>query len=302
MTRAADAVHPGLRAHGDAPPIRFVRHESALHHFEMVLRAPLPAQRAWVRRYCGYVEYRSDLARRMEVPGRDTVLIINFGAPVRVIDPRAPRDAAWHDHFVSGLYDSYVLVEAAGPFEGLQVDLTPLGAHRLLGIPMTEITNRVVALGDLFGPAAEELVERLRARRGWAARFAFMDEMLAARFAAAPEPTPGVRRAWERLQATGGRAAIGGLARELGWSHRHFIARFRQEIGLPPKMVARVLRFQRVVERLQKTPALGLGELALAGGYYDQAHFNRDFRAFAGTTPEAFRARLLPDGGGVRGD
>lgn len=285
-----------------APPIRMVRHESPLHHFEMALRAPRPALRPWVRRYCGYVEYRSDLARRLEVPGSDTVLIINFGAPVKVIDPRVPREAAWHAHFVSGLYDSCVLVESSGPFEGVQVDLTPLGAHRLLGVPMPEVANRVVALGDLLGAEADALVQRLNAARGWPARFALLDALLAARLGAAPAPTPGVSHAWEQLCARRGQVEIGALARELGWSHRHFIARFRHEIGLPPKTMARLLRFQAVVERLQRGSTLSWGELALRGGYYDQAHFNRDFREFAGTTPEAFRARLLPDGGGVRGD
>jgi AraC-like DNA-binding protein len=82
------------------------------------------------------------------------------------------------------------------------------------------------------------------------------------------------------------------LARETGWSRRHLAERFRSEIGLPPKVAARVVRFQRVTARLQAGGADRLGELALDCGYYDQAHRNRDFRAFAGCTPTEYAAGL----------
>ncbi len=63
--------------------------------------------------------------------------------------------------------------------------------------------------------------------------------------------------------------------------------RFREELGVPPKALARILRFERAVGRLRAGD--DLAALALDAGYYDQAHFNRDFRAFAGATPTAYR-------------
>ena len=105
--------------------------------------------------------------------------------------------------------------------------------------------------------------------------------------------------AWRRLRSSSGKTSVGGLARELGWSHRRLIARFREQIGMPPKMLSRVLRFERVSGLLRDTPAPRLAELALDCGYYDQAHLNRDFRDFAGTTPGAYLAARLPEGGGV---
>ena len=94
--------------------------------------------------------------------------------------------------------------------------------------------------------------------------------------------------AWERLLESDGAAPIGALAAELGWSRRHFAVRFRDELGMPPKALARLLRFERAVKRLRAGDELA--DLALDAGYYDQAHFNRDFRAFAGTTPTEYLA------------
>src|SRR5262249_42838854 len=94
-----------------------------------------------------------------------------------------------------------------------------------------------------------------------------------------------------------GRAPIGELAEELGWSHRRLIARFRDHIGLTPKTLARVIRFDRAVRRLHASQPENLAELAFDCGYFDQAHLNRDFREFAGTSPTAFIAARLDSGG-----
>lgn len=96
--------------------------------------------------------------------------------------------------------------------------------------------------------------------------------------------------------------SVGDLADELGWSRRHLVARFREQVGLPPKVLARVLRFQRSL-RLRGADGRPRpwAEVALACGYYDQAHLNRDFRQFAGCTPTELLAARLPGGAGIAG-
>ena len=89
--------------------------------------------------------------------------------------------------------------------------------------------------------------------------------------------------------------AVGDLATDLGWSRKRLIGRFREHVGVAPKLYGRLLRFQAAVETLRSaTDDLGFAELALACGYYDQSHLYRDFRAFAGSTPTEFVAGRLP--------
>jgi transcriptional regulator GlxA family with amidase domain len=100
------------------------------------------------------------------------------------------------------------------------------------------------------------------------------------------------------LERSHGQAPIGGICDRLGRSRRHLAARFREQVGLPPKTVARIFRFDRAVSMLAQ-PGAGLAGVAVECGYYDQAHLNRDFREFAGTSPAAFARQMMPDGGVV---
>jgi transcriptional regulator GlxA family with amidase domain len=110
-----------------------------------------------------------------------------------------------------------------------------------------------------------------------------------------PRPSPEVGWAWERLVASGGAVPIGRLAKEVGWSHRHLIVRFRQQVGLGPKTAARLVRFDGVCRHLdQARGRLDWGRVAAEAGYADQAHLIREFRQFTGTTPTEFLARMPP--------
>jgi AraC-like DNA-binding protein len=243
--------------------------------------------------YTGYVERAPAPMRRLEVPFAGIAMIVSFGPSILV-------DGVRHRSFVAGLDDRATVTEYSGEQRGIQVNFTPLGARRLLGLPMDELARRVVALEDVFG--GDGLADRLRDVPGWPARFALLDDLLVRRLRAAPPFDARVQQAWMRLRSSDGAVEIAALAREVGWSRRHLAGRFRTEVGLAPKAVARILRFERVTRTLRANAGEGLADLAYACGYADQAHLNRDFRELAGTTPTDFTSRLLPGGAGVRAD
>lgn len=115
-----------------------------------------------------------------------------------------------------------------------------------------------------------------------------LDEVLTAWLQPEKMPDATAARGWQRLQAAAGRTTIGGLAAEIGVSRRHLEAGFAREIGLTPKTVARIARFQDAVQVLA-APS-GTFAAAAACGYADQPHFNREIRALAGITPTELRA------------
>jgi AraC-like DNA-binding protein len=106
-----------------------------------------------------------------------------------------------------------------------------------------------------------------------------LDREIASRVAVARPLNARAEWAWETLIRTDGRAPIDNVRRETGWSERHFAASFRQEFGLTPKTFANVLRFGRAALLLSGGSLPSLTEVALACGYFDQAHFNRDFQS-----------------------
>ena len=258
--------------------------------WEMAARDAAATLRPHVIGYVGYREWGSSGFRRLETPSGEVHVILSFG-------PRIAADGRLVTSFVAAPHTEHAVVESAdGEQHSLEIRLTPLGAHLVLGVPMDELAGTTTPFEDVWGSSA--LVDRLRDLPSWAARFDLLDVVLATRVAAARPLAPEVDGAWRRLAATHGSVPIAELVRDTGWSRRHFAARFADAAGLPPKAFARVLRFSRAKDLLSRAaPARpSLAEIALDCGYYDQAHFNRDFRAFAGCTPTELMARRLPAG------
>lgn len=249
----------------------------------MAIAAPRASLRHYVRRYVGWWECRTEPLYRRELPTVEIPLIISFQDPIRLFDVADRTRWTRLGSFATGAYDSHVIVEANGSQGGIQVDFTILGMRLFLGRPLHDLTNRGVALEDVFGRAGARLTAALYDAGTWEKRFELLDREIAARIAAAKRPPDEVLCAWHRIVESGGLVSIGLLVDETGWSQRHLISRFREHIGLSPKRFARVMRFGRAVDRLR----LGarLMDTALDCGYYDQSHFDRDFQAFAGVTP-----------------
>lgn len=91
---------------------------------------------------------------------------------------------------------------------------------------------------------------------------------------------------------TGGTARIAALAEEIGWSRKHLAGRFRSELGLAPKPLARMLRFHQACRLVRSGTASDWAGIAAESGYADQAHLAREFMVMAGESPTAWARRL----------
>lgn len=267
--------------------------------WELVAAPPAPALRGVIRRYHGYRESVAAPVRRAELPTGDVVMILNLGAPWLIGDDRRPE--ALFDSFVAGVDDARSFVAAAGPAQCLQIDFTPIGAYRVFRRPMADLAHRVTRLDDLSAGWAADLVDRLRDSPGWAARFDLADAAIARRIDGARAPAPGLVQAWHRLEAADGRVPVAALAAELGWSRKHLATRFRDQVGVAPKTLARVLRFRRAVDRLDAVAAADWAGFAIECGYADQSHLIREFRALSGFTPGELVRRHGPEAAGTAG-
>jgi AraC-like DNA-binding protein len=195
--------------------------------------------------------------------------------------------AAW----IGGLGGRCETVQAGPMHTSVDVKLTPLGFFALSGRSPRELAGAYLELAEPFGCAGRLLEARLRDASSWEQRFAELDHFLLRRARDPVTPHPMVAEAWSQLSWTSGTISINALAASLGYSRRHLTAVFREQTGLTPKAVARLLRFQRVCERLHADPARW-ADIAADGGYCDQAHLNRDFRELAGTSPSRYLSAL----------
>ena len=267
--------------------------------WEIVHAYPGGDLEGYVVRYTGYRESRPQLVKWREPATAVVPFIINLGPAFRIglgNDADGHRD---YRSFVAGLNDDFASVEAADATCCIQMDLTPLGAHRLLHLPMSELASRVVTLSDVIGADVDDLAGRLYDARDWRSRFVLLDGFARRRLANGRPPTAAVAWAWRQLVASRGRVRIDRLTETLGCSRKHLSQRFAVEVGKPPKTVARILRFEHACALMRHGANRDWTGIAFDCGYADQAHIIREFRSLAGLTPVEL-ARFDTGEGGVR--
>lgn len=281
--------------------IRIVRHASAQGAWEMAFCAPHPRLRGLVDTYAGYDESNTRFTRRHELPSIQAVLIVNLGAPITIVDTAGQAlHIGCGDGFGAGLSEAYATSESNGSQRGLQVMFTPLGAWRFFRMPMHHLANRVFALHDLLGHGeAATLIMRLQEANGWQACFALLDGVIATRLAEPTDTAGSVAWALRQLARSHGGIGIAALAGEIGCSRKHLATQFHEHVGLAPKTIARILRFQQALQLVNRADRPDWAEIAQAAGYFDQAHFSRDFRRLSGLTPGAYLRQRLPDQNGL---
>jgi AraC-like DNA-binding protein len=212
-------------------------------------------------------------------------LIISLGPHYQLIDPLTGGLLGTLRTFVAGLDDSYSVVDSGVPGAAIQVDFTPIGAHQVLRIPMHLVSKRTVELSELFGSEADRLVEQLCEAPDWHSRFVTLDNFLISKIRKSEKPVSEVDWAWRKLELSHGTASIRGITERLGWTRKRLIKAFRDEVGIPPKALARILRFRLALAECSSRKVINLSQLAAECGYSDQSHMIREFKAFSGWTP-----------------
>ncbi len=196
---------------------------------------------------------------------------------------------------VYGVHTARYTKLLAGQGFAFGVKFRPGGFRPFLGRAVAQISDRRLALAEVFGPAGEELVHELRACTdvGAAAqRAATAEAFLLARL---PQADADVARAAALVAAIAADPAlltVDALAAQVGMDKRALQRLFQQYVGVGPKWVIKRYRMHEAVARLQAGDAGSLAQLALDLGYFDQAHFIKDFSALVGKPPGAYQRQL----------
>ena len=238
-------------------------------------------------------EGTTPLPRERLLPNGLLELAVTLAEPHRLVEDTG--SAVIPTASVSGLLTGPRLLEHPARHRVLGIRLRPAGAYALLGVPMRELSGALVDLRDLVGRSARELAERCQDTPSVAERFRLGAAWIAARLAHARPAAAEIAWSAAQIEGSAGRVAIGELRARTGWSKTRLIGTFREQIGVAPKMYARIVRFRRACTLLDDGEG-ALADVALAAGYYDQPHMNGEFRALSGLTPRQFLASRYPGG------
>ncbi|HWD80580.1 MAG TPA: helix-turn-helix domain-containing protein [Kribbella sp.] len=235
-------------------------------------------------------------ARLMLPPMPAALLIVNLGAPFRIRGGADLEAAEYADGCVVTMPTRALEFGYPQPTRSVGVHFKPWGPAPFLPVPAAELCDRPVSVEQVWGrPAVAELRDRLAAADGPYEMMSLLEEELMRRL----HETAGlglVRHTSSVIASTGGAVAIGDLSVAAGVSSTHLVQRFKELIGVTPKRLARTSRFAATVFAIDPAGPIDWSELAGRAGYFDQAHFGHEFRAFTGLTPTRYieiRRRFL---------
>jgi AraC-like DNA-binding protein len=215
-------------------------------------------------------------------------LIVHFGDPFVSVSETGTR-ARQAASVLAGMLTRPLVLETPARVETLGVRFRPGGAYPFLAVPLAELADRTVALDDLWGAFARRLVAQLGAVDSDVARLRIVTRELSARLVRA-EPDRLVGFVVDNLTQSAGRAGVGAVARHVGVTPRHLQRRFADRVGVSPKVLARILRFQNTLRHRRASTPVEWARVAVDCGYADQSHLIREYAALAGETPASLLA------------
>ena len=218
-------------------------------------------------------------------------IIVTLGDFVHPLDD----DPHHHRAFVVGTMTRRQIFVLEGAVDMIAIRFRPAGARTFLSVPAHELVNLGVPLEALWGEAGSILPERLYETVGDEASARLLFAELIARRTDGPTPDRVVQEASRLIELSAGCITVDELRKALYVSERTLERRFKTEVGLSPKQAGRVARFRMAVERMHNDPGALLGRVAHECGYYDQAHFTREFTALAGVSPTDWRGERAGD-------
>ena len=197
---------------------------------------------------------------------------------------RADRVREYSGAVVAGPHAKSVVIDTRAQRWLAAVEFRHGGASRFFAMPMTEVSNQVVQVEDVWRSDGTSLRERLLDARTPESRFSVLEEVLLEHLSLRFDPA--IQYSMTALRAG---VPVSEVAVRLGLSPRTLERRFSSQVGLGPKQFARVHRLQRVLRAVRRSSKPEWCALAAEHGYTDQAHMIHDFQDLAGIRPSEYK-------------
>ena len=247
---------------------------------------PTPALKQFVRFYVQREVQIRGGAVVHPVPARAAPLMeFDFGDPVKVFDYKQLAQRKSPTVVVVGP-QTYrrVAMQLQGALESFVIMFQPDGLHRLFCIPMHELTDKDCEGQSLLGDFISQLQTCLGGCKSLEERAQCADGFLLRR-AMDSRSYNGISAAANRIVLAGGRVETAAFADHAGLSMRQFERRFIHQVGMRPKLFARIARFEAALDTKARSATKSWTDVAHEFGYYDQMHMVHDFREFTDRTP-----------------
>lgn len=193
--------------------------------------------------------------------------------------------------FIHGQLKSFIEVKSTGKIGIFSVRFKPDGLSAFLRMGVDELAENVVSVHDLWGPAGRTLEAKMVEAPSSLERIKIIEEFLISHLQARRDQA--IRYCVQAIMSAGHSQSIEMLSKEVNLGRRQLERKFISTVGLNPKFLTRIVRFQNTLQCIERNPMDPLTGIAYSGGFFDQSHFIRDFKEFTGLSPKQyFTAKL----------
>jgi AraC-like DNA-binding protein len=237
-----------------------------------------------------YKGFFPDHSLERVVPDGSIELLIDLEGPAKKLysDETGERYQEFRRSWISGQHSRFLVIGAEQNSSMMGIRFRPGGVHPFLPLPVCELNEQVVDTELIWGPMTREILEQIFESVTVEEKFQILEQTLWTVSKNKLETDASCMYALARLQETNREIRISELSKEMGVSQRQLLRYFRQRVGLSPKALAQVFRFQSVIGRLNNEVDVHWAQIAIDAGYFDQAHFVKDFQRFTGLNPSYY--------------
>ena len=254
-----------------------------VRRYFVVPRAEL---QAYVDRLWGW-ESPFTVALPPMLPGTGAELLFHYGQPFAIAGTARGLVEPGAGQLLCARRSPHRLL-AQGRVGFIAVRFRSGALRHFASLPLAELENDALSVGDVWGAHGSDVAERVALAGSRAQRVDLIERWLLACLVRHRKDQPALEAALRALYYRHDSITIDMLAGDLGMSRRHFERVFGEQIGVTPKAFQRTARFNHTLRELLLTEPRATLATALDHGYYDQAHFIRDFRSFVGESPQSY--------------
>ncbi len=250
---------------------------------------PAPPLNNFIESFIYFKGYQPEHTIERKVPDGLINLIFELDGIERTVyenETRAVRDK-FTSVWISGMHSKYITFSAHPDSEMFVISFKPGGGYPFLHSPVNNLTDKIIDAGDIFGTPIIDFRERLLAAADFKTKFQLAENRLIERanFSLAPETV--IREAVDCI-INNSNANLAELVKQSRYSRKQFIHLFKKHVGIPPKLFQRIMRFNEILQKVENKAFISWAQISAECGYFDQAHFIRDFKAFSGYNPGEF--------------